>query len=66
MQLIITKHAQYKMSGLGITIENIKKAIIFGSKTQQTEGLLSYYSYYCVAYRIIGKNTYKIKTVYIR
>ena len=54
------------MAGLGINIENVKKAIIYGSKTKQTDSFLSCYSYYCVAYKILEKRTYKIKTVFIR
>ena len=54
------------MAGLGIDIKNIKKAIAFGSKTSQTDGFLSCYSYYCVAYKRIGEKIYKIKTVYIK
>ncbi len=54
------------MINLGIDIENVKKAISEGSKTKQTEGFLACYAYYCVAYKIIGKEAYKIKTVYLR
>ncbi len=54
------------MIALGINEENIKIAIMQGSKTKQTDGFLACYSYYCVAYKIIGEKTYKIKTVYIR
>jgi len=66
LQIFITKHAKEKMAGLGINIENVKKAIIYGSKTKQTDSFLSCYSYYCVAYKILEKRTYKIKTVFIR
>jgi len=54
------------MIALGIDIENVKKAIGQGSKIKQTDGFLACYTYYCVAYRIIGENLYKIKTVYLR
>lgn len=66
MQLKITMHAQEKMIACGISIDDIERAIAHGSKTKQTEGFLSCYLYYCIAYRIIGKNIYKIKTVYLR
>ena len=66
MQLIITRHAKEKMIGLGISIEDVKKAIAIGSKTKQTDGLLACYAYYCVAYKIIAPKKYKIKTVYLR
>ena len=54
------------MITLGISIEDAGRAIVQGSKTKQTEGFLACYSYYCVAYKIIGHGTYKIKTVYLR
>ncbi len=66
MQIIITKHAKIKMIDLGISIEEVKKAINQGSKTKQTGGFLACYTYYCVAYKIIWDKTYKIKTVYLR
>ena len=66
MHLLITGHAKEKMIILGISLEDIKKAINQGSKTKQTEGLLACYTYYCVAYKIVGDKTYKIKTVYLR
>ena len=66
MPLKITKHAKEKMIAMGISIEDVKKAISRGSKTRQTDGFLSCYTYYCVAYKIIGDNIYKIKTVYLR
>ena len=66
MQLKITKHAKEKMIALGISIEEAKKAIKHGSKTKQTDGFLACYTYYCVAYKIIGNKIYKIKTVYIK
>jgi len=54
------------MVASGISIEDVRKAIIQGSKTRQTDGLLACFRYYCVAYKIIGQETYKIKTVYLR
>lgn len=54
------------MIALGISIDEVKRAINEGSKTKQTEGFLACYSYYCVAYKIIGEKVYKIKTVYLR
>jgi len=50
----------------GLTLDDVGRAITQGSKTRQTDGLLACYAYYCVAYRVVGKNTYKIKTVYVR
>jgi hypothetical protein len=54
------------MIALGISIDDVKKAILRGSKTRQTEGFLACYTYYCVAYRVLGEKVYKVKTVYIR
>lgn len=66
MHILITRHAKEKTIALGISIDDVKKAINQGSKTKQTEGLLACYAYYCVAYKIIGDKFYKIKTVYLR
>jgi len=63
MRLKITKHARFKMSELGISKEQIKVAIKRGSKYNQTDGLLAVYTYFAVAYKKIGDDTYKIKTV---
>lgn len=49
----------------GIDEEQIKTAIKRGAKTKQTEGYLSVYTYFGVAYKKIGENAYKIKTVII-
>jgi len=65
IKLKITKHASDKMMWLGITKEQIKEAITKGSKFKQTDGYLSIYGYLKVAYKIIGENSYKIKTVYV-
>ncbi len=65
IKLSISKHASDKMMWLGITEEQVKKAIVQGAKFKQTQGYLAKYTYICVAYRIIGPNYYKIKTVFI-
>jgi len=65
MIIKITKHAQDKMIFLGITKDQIKNAILRGSKFKQTDGYLAVYGYIKVAYKIIGKDIYKIKTVYM-
>ncbi|MBW3002498.1 hypothetical protein KY338_05060 [Candidatus Woesearchaeota archaeon] len=46
--------------------ELIKEAIKKGSKIKQTDGLLAVYGYIEVAYKKIGPDTYKIKTVKLR
>ncbi|MFA4887893.1 MAG: hypothetical protein WC595_06805 [Candidatus Nanoarchaeia archaeon] len=66
MRIILTLHARIKMKVCGIGDEDIENAIRYGSKTKQTQGFLTCYTYYCVAYKIIGENTYKIKTIYLQ
>ena len=67
MDIIIklTKHADDKRRLEGITVEQIKTAIKRGSITRQTDGYLAHYCYIKVAYKRIGKNAYKIKTVFV-
>ena len=49
----------------GITKEQIKITIERGAKSKQTDGYLASFTYIKVAYKIIEKNCYKIKTVFI-
>ena len=65
MIIKITEHTKFKMYEEGITEDMIKEAIKKGSKFKQTDGFLAVYKYYSVAYKTIGKDIYKIKTVYI-
>ena len=65
MKLIITSHARDKMHVEGISKEDVKKCIKRGAKFKQTNGLLAVHSYIRVAYKIIGKETYVIKTVMV-
>ena len=65
IKLIITTHANNKMMWLGITEEQVKKAILQGAKFKQTEGYLAKYTYISVAYRKLSENTYKVKTVFV-
>lgn len=62
--LKITKHADDKRRLEGISIEQIKTAIKRGSIIKQTDGYLAHYSYIKTAYKKIGKDVYKIKTVF--
>ncbi len=62
MIIRLTDHARQRMSEDAITLEMVRQAIRYGSKTKQTDGLKATYSYYSVAYKIIGK-IYLIKTV---
>lgn len=65
MIIKLTKHASDKMALLGITKQQIKETIKTGSKFNQTDGYLAVYGYIKVAYKILDKETYLIKTVYI-
>lgn len=62
--LLITKHAHDKMNVEGISANQIIEAIERGSKFQQTDGILSVYSYFSVAYAPLGTK-YLIKTVFV-
>ena len=62
--LWITSHAADKMVIEGISAEQICIALERGSKFKQTDGYLVVYTYFSVAYKIIG-NKYKIKSVFI-
>ena len=64
MIIKITEHAKFKMYEEGITEDMVKEAIKKGSKFKQTDGLLTIYRYYSVAYKLIKKDIFKIKTVY--
>lgn len=65
MEIILTKHAKEKMVVHGITKEQIKLALGRGAKSKQTEGSLASFMYLKIAYKKIGEDTYKIKTVFI-
>ena len=65
MIIRLTKHASDKMLLLGLTRLQVENAIKRGSKFNQTDGYLAVYGYIKVAYKIIDRNVYKIKTVYI-
>ena len=63
-ELWITQHAGDKMIIEGITAQQICMAIDKGSRFTQTEGYLSVYTYFSVAWKKVG-SLYKIKTVFI-
>ncbi len=65
IELFISQHASEKMLWLGLTKEQVREAIIKGSKFRQTDGFLASYRYVRVAYKKIGNNAYKVKTVYV-
>ena len=60
----ITKHAADKMVIEGITIQQICDAVEQGSRFNQTDGYLSVYTYFSVAWKRAGP-WYKLKTVYL-
>lgn len=65
MILKITKHARDKMSALAINHNMIKTAIKRGSKFRSRGNkFLSVYSFFTVVYQTLGKDVYKIITVY--
>ncbi len=65
IKLKITKHANDKMLWSGISEEEVKKAIMRGSKFKQPDGYLTIYTYLEVAYKKLNENIYKIKSVMI-
>lgn len=65
MRIIITKHARDMMFERGIDEDQIKRTIKLGAKTKQKEGYLTVYTYLGAAYKKLGENVYKIKTVMI-
>ncbi|MBW2975713.1 DUF4258 domain-containing protein [Candidatus Woesearchaeota archaeon] len=66
MELILTNHARDKMHIEGIEKEQIKRCILRGAKFKQTDGFLAVYTYVQVAYKVIGKDKYLIKTVMVK
>ncbi|MBD3361354.1 DUF4258 domain-containing protein [Candidatus Woesearchaeota archaeon] len=66
MRLFLTRHSVKRMAERAINKEQVKEAIKKGSKIQQTNGLLAVYGYIEIAYKKIGRDCYKIKTVKLR
>lgn len=66
MKLFLTRHAAERMAARAVNTVQIKEAIKKGSKVQQTDGMLAVYGYIEVAYKKIGEDCYKIKTVKLR
>lgn len=65
MRLLLTKHAKERMAEKGITLDMILYAIKRGAQFKQTDGYVASYSYIKVAYKKIGEDYYKIKTVFV-
>ena len=61
-----SKHAREQMIGRGITEKEVEEGIQRGSKElQKPNKILSYYRYFCVAYKKI-EDTYYVITVKLR
>ncbi|MBI3050853.1 DUF4258 domain-containing protein [Candidatus Woesearchaeota archaeon] len=65
MIIRLTDHARQRMSENAITLEMVRNALKYGSRTVQTDGLKATYGYYEVAYKKVG-DIYVIKTVMVR
>jgi len=65
MRLVITQHARDQMFERGIDEAQIKTAIQRGAKFTQTDGYLAMYTYIKIAYKKIGRDVFKIKTVMV-
>ncbi|MBI3034846.1 DUF4258 domain-containing protein [Candidatus Woesearchaeota archaeon] len=56
-----SKHAREQMVARGVSEKEIEDGINRGSKElQKPNKILSYYKYYCVVYKKIGKDIYVI------
>ena len=65
MKLLLTRHAKERMAEKAVSLDMIREAIQKGAKVKQTDRYLASYGYIKVAYKIIGDDYYKIKTVFI-
>lgn len=66
MELFLTRHAKERMAEKAVSLDMIREAIRKGAKIKQTDGYLVSYGYIKIAYKVIGVECYKIKTVFIR
>lgn len=64
MRLKFTLHARERMTQHGIDEEQLIRAIKQGAISKQTDGLLARYTYFEIAYKVIGE-LYIIKTIKI-
>ena len=56
-----SKHAREQMIARGVSEKEVEEGIKRGSKEfQKPNKILSYYKYFCVVYKKIGKNSYVI------
>lgn len=62
--IIYKPHALQRMGDRGITKEQVRRALERGAKFKQSDGLLSKYTYFSVAYKKVGSR-YIIKTIMV-
>jgi len=55
MRIILTKHARERMVARGISLEEIKKAILRGSKRIQDGKIVAAYRYFEVVYKKVDE-----------
>jgi len=55
MRIILTKHARERMVARGISLEEIKKAILMGSKRIQDGKIVTAYRYFEVVYKKVDE-----------
>jgi len=65
MIIKLAKHAKEMAVERGVTKEQIKITIQRGSKIRQTDGYLSSYSYFNIAWKRVGE-IYFVKTVMVK
>jgi hypothetical protein len=62
MKIILTKHARERMVSRGISLEEIKNAILKGSKRIQNGKIVAVYRYFEVVYKKVDE-TFVVVTV---
>ncbi len=62
MKIILTKHARGRMVSRGISLEEVKKAIMKGSKRIQNGKIVAAYRYFEVVYKKVDE-TFVVVTV---
>ena len=61
MSVKYSKHAREQMIARGVSEKDVEEGIKRGSKElQKPNKILSYYKYFCVVYKKIGKDLYVI------
>jgi len=62
MRIILTKHARERMISRGISLEEVKNAILKGSKRVQDGKIVAVYRYFEVVYKKVDE-TFVVVTV---